>query len=70
MFISEPMEAYLFNVRASQREIEESNELFAKTLRNSLHLNSAQIRDRVLDTYRIDGNAVVEYNRANMYCFV
>ena len=69
MFISEPMEAYIFNVDATERQIEESNNLFADIIGDSLQLPCREIKNRVMELYRIEGNKAVEYNRENMFIF-
>lgn len=69
MFISESPEAGYFNVEATERQIEYSNELFAQIIRASLHLPPEKVRENVMDRYVDEGNAVVAFNRERMYCF-
>lgn len=69
MFISEPSEARVLNVRACAEEIRLSNELFARILAGSIDRPAGEILDRVMDEYRASGNKAVEYNRRNMYLF-
>lgn len=69
MFISEPMEASIFNVSATWQQIEDSNNLFADVIGQSLDLSCREIKDRVMELYQIEGNKVVEYNRPNIFIF-
>lgn len=69
MFISELMEALIFNVDATEQQIEESNNLFADIVGTSLNLPCKEIKKRVMQLYKIDGNKVVEYNRRNIFTF-
>ena len=69
MFISEPTEAYIFGVEATQEEIEKSNDLFAEIVGASLEMRSKEILEKVLDEYQIADNDVVAFNRNRMCCF-
>ena len=69
MFISEPTEALILNVEATWKQIEESNNLFADIIGASLDLSCGEIKNRVMELYRIEGNKVVEYNRKNIFVF-
>ncbi len=69
MFISEPMEANIFNVNATWQQIEDSNNLFANIIGQSIDLSCREIKDRVMELYQIEGSKVVEYNRRNVYIF-
>ena len=69
MFISEPLEAFIFNVEASAEQIEESNNLFADIIGASLDLSCYEIKNRVIEFYLIEENKVVEYNRKNIFIF-
>lgn len=69
MFISDLMEAFIFNVDATSQQIEQSNNLFADIIGDSLELSCREIKDRILEQYRIEGNKVVEYNRRNIFIF-
>ncbi len=66
MFISEPMEAYVFGVSASADQINESNELFARVVGEALDLKPNQFKEKVLDEYRVN-TSVVKYNRERLY---
>jgi hypothetical protein len=69
MFVSEPIEAYIFNVDATTRQIEDSNNLFADIIGDSLKESCREIKNRIMELYRIKGNKAVEYNRGNMFIF-
>jgi hypothetical protein len=69
MFISEPIEAQIFNVDASANEIHASNELFSRLMSESVDLRPTQIFDYIKSNYRIAGNAAVEYNRNGLRVF-
>ncbi|MEO6050445.1 MAG: hypothetical protein ABIP78_03840 [Pyrinomonadaceae bacterium] len=69
MFISETAEARIFGVRASFKEIEESNKLFARIISESLELTPNQLKQKILNQYILPLNDVVLYNRKRMFSF-
>ena len=69
MFISEPREAMVLNVAATERQIAASNELFAKIIADSIDLSCKEIRQQVKQQYQAQDNPIVLYNRRNMFCF-
>lgn len=69
MFISEPREAMLLQVDATDEEIEVSNRLFAGIVGDSFELSSREIYQNILENYYIEGNNVVAYNHQRMFCF-
>lgn len=69
MFISEPLEAQIFNVDVTPNEIEASNELFARLMSESIDFCPPEILDFMKTNYNIPGNAAVEYNRNGFRVF-
>jgi hypothetical protein len=69
MFISEPLEAYVFNIVASQEQIDASNYLFAAIIRECLEMPSTLIYEQLVARYHIEDNPVTEFNRHNIVLF-
>ncbi len=69
MFISERIEAMIFNVEATAAQIKESNELFAELVRKSFDRTATEVYTCVESEYRIRGNPVVEYNLPRIRVF-
>lgn len=69
MFISEPIEAQIFNVDATPQEINDSNVLFSRLMRQSIDLKPREILEHMKTHYHITGNAAVEYNRNGFRVF-
>lgn len=67
MIVSSTAEAFVFNLRASRQDIDESNRLLAQVIASSKELPPSQIKERVMDEYVIAGSDVVDYNRKNIY---
>jgi len=65
MIISEPIEAYLCRVDATNEEVEHSNKLFASSIRNALDTDN--ILRNTLDAYVGDDNDVIQFNRQRIY---
>lgn len=64
MIISENIEANLFCVRATLDEIDESNELFAKAIKESI--DSDNMVEKVKSIYNLN-TAVINFNKENIY---
>ena len=69
MFVSDSIEAHIFNVDASPTEIAASNALFARLLGRVIDCKAIQIIDYLDKNYHIRGNEAVEYNRARLRYF-
>lgn len=67
MFISEVGEAALFGITVSQDEIDASNNLFAKTLRELI--DTGQALSKVREGYSHATCQVVKFNRDRLYIF-
>lgn len=61
MFISEVGEARMYNMNASQKQIDDSNYMFSESL--GRYINSDNIIDNVKDDYYIESDPVVKFNR-------
>lgn len=68
MIISEWEEANLYCIQATDKEIRESNQLFATALKESIMLPPQEMRKRMLEIYQLD-NPIVYFNRQNLYVF-
>ena len=68
MFISEPMEARVFNVNASQEQITFSNRLFCKLVNDAIKANmtNEETAEYVLRHYNDLASEVIEYNRVRL----
>ena len=65
MFISEVGEANHFNIKASQKEVDESNQLFAKLM--SKHIFTDNCLNEIKSKYTLDNNKVSAYNNNRLY---
>jgi len=68
MFISELDEADMFNVKATADEIYESNDRFARIVRNYIHKSTDELKTIVREDYSIDSD-VARYNNHRIYNF-
>jgi hypothetical protein len=67
MIISELGEALLYEVNASVDEINLSNKLFAESIATHIREDACAINDNVLRDYVNEKNAVVRFNRHNLF---
>lgn len=68
MIISEPDEANLYCIQATDKEIQESNKLFALAVKESIMFPPQEMRKKMLEVYQLD-NPIVYYNRQNFFVF-
>jgi hypothetical protein len=68
MFISEMDEADYYNVKATQAEIDESNDRFAKVVRNYVHKDGETLKNILKEDYVLDSD-VARYNHERLYNF-
>jgi len=68
MFISELEESYLYNVKATSDEIYQSNDRFARVVRNYIHKDTKELQTIVKEDYDIDSD-VAKYNNERIYYF-
>lgn len=68
MFISELNEASIFNVKATAEEIYESNDRFARIVRNHINKSTGELKTIVREDYDIDSD-VARYNKHRIYNF-
>lgn len=68
MIISEWDEANLYCIQATNKEIEESNKLFAQALKQSIMLPAPAMREKMLEIYQLN-NPIVYFNRQNFFIF-
>lgn len=68
MFISELDEADLYNVKATQDEIYESNDRFARVVRNYLHKDTEELKTIVKEDYDLKSDVAV-FNNRRIYNF-
>lgn len=68
MFISEPMEAMVFNVTASQTHLTYSNRLFARLVNEAVKagMTNEEMAEYVLAGYNDPASEVIEYNRVRL----
>jgi len=66
MFISEKKEADFLGINATENQIDYSNQLFARTVRENLHLPPYLMQREVLRIYRCSYNPVIRYNYRQM----
>lgn len=70
MIISDSMEANLYSVTATYNEIEESNTLFAKSIKDSIILEDLeQTKSNIESTYLANKNSIIEFNQKNIHYF-
>lgn len=68
MIISEPMEANLYCIDATDEQINESNKLFAAAIKASIILPAKEMKEKMLELY--DGeNPIIYFNRQNLFVF-
>lgn len=67
MFISEVHEAAMFGIRATQAEVDASNDLFAKVVRE--HLDAGDPHSKVKECYTHATCQIVKFNNDRMYTF-
>lgn len=65
MIISEDMEANMYGVNAYDKEIDESNTLFANAIKNSI--DSDDMLSEAKKNYTSDTNAAIMFNEKNLY---
>jgi hypothetical protein len=65
MIVSEYEEAVMFAIRATNEEIEHSNTLFAKAIKESI--DSTDILKCASEIYSDDTNPVILFNKKNLY---
>ncbi len=68
MFISEVAEAEYFNVRATENEVKESNERFARVVRIHVHKKGEDLKNILKNEYVLDSD-VARYNHERLYNF-
>lgn len=68
MFISEMDEADVYGIKATEKEIEESNNKFARIVRNYLHKNGEELKTILKEDYDLDSD-VARYNHERLYYF-
>jgi hypothetical protein len=61
MVISEVDEAYYYSINATQEQVDESNKLFAKAIRNSFNV------DEIKQIYKTNNNPVIKFNEQRLY---
>ena len=68
MIISETEEANMFNIKTTPYEIEESNVLFAKAIKNNIDKPVNLMYSGVISQYNTANNSdVMKFNRKNIY---
>ena len=65
MFISEVLEALIYNIKTDQKTVKRSNQLFAETL--GRYIDSDDILRKVKREYNVDGDPVITFNRNRLY---
>lgn len=68
MFISEMDEADYYGVSATQKEIDESNDRFAKVVRNYVHKDGETLMKILKEDYVLESD-VARYNHERLYNF-
>jgi hypothetical protein len=66
MIISEDMEANLFCINSTMEYMNESNYMFAISIRNVINDNPIDIKD-IKGSYLVSRNPVICFNRNNIY---
>ena len=71
MFISEPAEAFVFNVEATPAQLTYSNRLFSRLVREAIDadLTNEEMAEYVLEGYYDPTNAAMVYNRQRIFAF-
>lgn len=65
MIVSEIMEAYLYSLPTDIDLIEESNKLFATSIKESIDTNN--ILENAKNRYDTDKNLIIDFNKDNLY---
>lgn len=68
MFISEMDEADYYKVKATEKEIKDSNERFAQVVRNYIHKDGKTLKNIVKEDYVLDSD-VARYNHERIQYF-
>ena len=68
MIISEPLEAIFFKVDYVQEELDESNILFADSVKQAI-ADAPNCAESFAKSYQCDGNRIVDYNKKRFYNF-
>lgn len=68
MFISETNEAYIFDVKATEKEVYESNLRFATVVRNHISKNGENLKNLIKEDYDLESD-VAKYNHSRLYNF-
>jgi hypothetical protein len=68
MFISETIEANIYNIDATETEVTKSNNRFARLVRNYIHKSTKELKDIVKENYILDSD-VARYNNERLYHF-
>lgn len=69
MIVSEPVEALFLSLPEDEKPILESNILFTDCLRKSIYLDPLLILPTMQALYQADNNAIVNFNKQNLYYF-
>ena len=70
MIISEVWEAMACGVEAEPEEVQDSNMLFSKIIKESVKYdNCEEAVDIAKEFYKLDGNRVIDYNKQNLFLF-
>jgi hypothetical protein len=68
MIISEYMEANLYCINTNYQEIDESNFLFSKAIKESIEITDSTILDKINSIYISENlNRTIEFNEKNIY---
>jgi hypothetical protein len=65
IFISEVGEAAYYGIKATQREIDYSNDLFALMMKN--RIDSDTLYEEIKKDYLVDGSPVIKFNNDRLY---
>jgi hypothetical protein len=67
MFISEDLEAYMFDIKPKEGEIKKSNDLFSVVVGEMIENEAKNIHKYVKNKYMIPGSRVRDFNYEKMY---
>jgi hypothetical protein len=67
MIISEWDEALMYSVIPSKESISESNTLFAKAIKESIHLDPKDMAESAKKLYTTSGNDIIYFNQQNIH---
>ena len=70
MIISEPMEAEWFNIEYTPEMIEESNILFANSIRDNLNDDIPKMVYGVRNQYSSETNPIIKFNMKNIHGYI